>query len=56
MVWILDRKNFSHSRTKFPSSSGPLGSSTHERMGELEAEQVVTIHVGYPHGAGTQDS
>jgi hypothetical protein len=56
IIRFLGRKNFSHSRNNFPQASLPSRPGIHQGMGELEAEQMVTIHVGYPHGTSPQDS
>jgi hypothetical protein len=53
---FFGRKNFSHRRSKFPSTSLPFRLAIEQWLRELEAEQVVTIHVGYPDGASPQDS
>jgi hypothetical protein len=51
-----DRKNFSHRRNNFPSTDVAFRLATHQGTGEFETQEVVTIHVGYPYGSGTQDA
>jgi len=52
----LGRKNFSHGGSNFPSGDWLVGPGPDQRMGKLEAEQMVAIHVGYADGAGAQDT
>jgi hypothetical protein len=56
MVRILDRKNFSHRRTNFPSRSSPHRLASDQRMGEFQAEKMVTINMGYAHSTSSQDT
>ena len=53
---FLGGKNFSHGGSNFPSGDLLVGPGADQRMGKLEAEQMVTIHVGHADGAGAQDT
>ena len=53
---FLGRKTFSHGGSNFPSGDLFVGAGADQRMGKLEAEQMVAIHVSYADGAGAQDT
>ena len=40
------RKRFSHRRSKFPSTESAGGGVIQERMGEFQADQMITLRVG----------
>jgi hypothetical protein len=47
-------KKFSQNRSNFPRAGGPAGGLGHQRMGEFQAHQVITVGVGDPERAGAQ--
>jgi len=52
----LSRKKVSHRRSNFPSRSGTAHCSTQQRLGEFDADQVVTLTMSYPNNFGAQIS
>ena len=52
----MSRKKVSHRRSNFPSRSGTAHCSTQQRLGEFDADQVVTLTMSYPNNFGAQIS
>src|SRR3954447_15036430 len=50
----LSRKKVSQGRSNFPSRGGTPHGSTYQRLGKFDADQVVTLTMGYPDNFSAQ--